>query len=124
MRKEEYLALAEQFSPIIPSGKKVLMVALMKWGVEDMLRILRLNDEKGPLKNLVQQGVVGESLWEKISDAEKEIEADIQEVFIFKLDFTIFQSLQTWLEQHFYAGNSCDGAKNLEWRSIRKEGTG
>ena len=40
-----------------------------------------MRDEKPPLQQMVRDGVIGESLWEKLIAAEVELEAEIQEVW-------------------------------------------
>ncbi len=80
--KLEYEELSEQYSPEDPNGNRVLQVALMRRAMETVKRVLRLREEKPPLQQMVREGVVGESLWEKLLAAEAEIELEIQEVEI------------------------------------------
>lgn len=78
--KLEYEELSEQFSPTDESGSRVLQVALMKRAMEGVRRVLRLREEKAPLQQMVRDGVIGESLWEKLLVAEEEIELEMRDV--------------------------------------------
>ncbi len=78
--KEIYLELMEQYSPEDPIGKKVLTSALMKRAITDVDRIFRLREEKPSLSNLIKQGAVGEDLWERMLDAERDLDLEVQEV--------------------------------------------
>jgi translocation protein SEC66 len=78
--KLEYEELAEQYSPDDMNGKRVLTVALMQRAMEGITRVMRLREEKPPLQQMVRDGVIGESLWEKLLAAEAELELEIQAV--------------------------------------------
>jgi hypothetical protein len=78
--KLEYEELSEQYSPDDMNGKKVLAVALMKRAMESVSRVLRLREEKPPLKQMVRDGVIGEELWDKLVVAEQEIEHEMSDV--------------------------------------------
>ena len=72
----------EQYSPEDPVGKKVLTAALMKRAITDVDHIFRLREEKPSLSNLIKQGAVGEDLWERLLDAERNLDIEVQEVLI------------------------------------------
>lgn len=78
--KLQYEELSEQYSPDEISGARVLQIALMKSAMETVRRVLRLRDEKAPLQQMVREGVVGESLWERLLAAEQELEVEVQAV--------------------------------------------
>jgi translocation protein SEC66 len=78
--KLEYEELSEQYSPDDMNGKRVLTVALMQRAMEGVTRVMRLREEKPPLQQMVRDGVIGESLWEKLLAAEAELELEIQAV--------------------------------------------
>ena len=52
----------------------------MKSAMETVRRVLRLREEKAPMKQMVREGVVGESLWERLLAAEQELEVEVQAV--------------------------------------------
>ncbi|KAJ3394818.1 translocation protein S66 [Lobulomyces angularis] len=97
LSKDIYLELSEQYSPEDVDGKKLLCAALLKRAVEDVRRIIKIKDEKGPLSQLVKSGCVGEDLLENIVAAEEELNLECEEV-VFEADLlkpgwknTIFQ---------------------------------
>lgn len=73
----EYSELSEQYLPSDKNGRKILETALMHRACEDVVRILRLREEKPPLAAMVRDGMVGEDLLEKLLAAEKELDAEI-----------------------------------------------
>ena len=81
--KLEYEELSEQYSPEDINGKRVLTVALVKRGMEAVVRAMRLQQEKPPLQQMVRDGSIGESLWENLVMAEAEIEEELKDVLIF-----------------------------------------
>jgi translocation protein SEC66 len=46
----------------------------------DVLRVLRLREDKPALQALLQKGSIGDDLWNSLLAAEKELEAEIMEV--------------------------------------------
>lgn len=46
----------------------------------DVLRVIRLREDKPALQNLLQKGSIGDDLWNSLLAAEKELEAEIMEV--------------------------------------------
>ena len=76
----EYEELSEQYSPEDPFGKKILETALIKRATEDVIRVLRIREEKPPLQQMVREGIVGEDLLDRIETAEKELDAELADV--------------------------------------------
>ncbi len=62
------------------NGKRVLTIALMHRAVEGVTRAMRLREEKPPLQQMVREGIVGESLWDKLVEAEAALEEEFQDV--------------------------------------------
>jgi translocation protein SEC66 len=52
----------------------------MKRAITDVDHIFRLREEKPSLSNLIKQGAVGEDLWERLLNAERELDIEVQEV--------------------------------------------
>ncbi|KAJ3298153.1 translocation protein S66 [Blyttiomyces sp. JEL0837] len=102
--KRQYEELAEQYSPQDPHGLKLLTTALMRRAMVDVQRILQIREEKQPLQNLVRTGVIGEDMMEKITMAEKEVEAEIMELMeeaeLYRPGWgkTIFQEASNFLQ--------------------------
>jgi translocation protein SEC66 len=46
----------------------------------DVLRVIRLREDKPALQALLQKGSIGDDLWNSLLAAEKELEAEIMEV--------------------------------------------
>ncbi|KAJ3186995.1 translocation protein S66 [Gaertneriomyces sp. JEL0708] len=77
---QQYLALSEMYSPDTPSGLKLLSTALMKRAMTDIERILQLQEEKGPLTQLVRAGSVGEDLLESLTLAEQAMNSELEDL--------------------------------------------
>lgn len=58
----------------------VLMAALQERAVEDILRIRDIQTRKQPLNTLLQRGVVGDDIWQRLLRAEQELEAELKDV--------------------------------------------
>ncbi|KAK5071111.1 Translocation protein S66 [Lithohypha guttulata] len=58
----------------------VLMAALQERACEDILRIREIQTRKGPLNTLLQRGVVGDDIWQRLLRAEQELEAELKDV--------------------------------------------
>lgn len=58
----------------------VLMAALMERACEDILRIREIQTRKGPLNTLLQRGVVGDDIWQRLLRAEQELEIELKDV--------------------------------------------
>jgi len=56
------------------------MAALQERAVEDIQRIREIQTRKGPLNTLLQRGVVGEEIWQRLLRAEQELEAELKDV--------------------------------------------
>jgi len=46
----------------------------------DVVRVVRLREDKPALQNLLQKGSIGDDLWNSLLQAEKELEAEVMEV--------------------------------------------
>jgi translocation protein SEC66 len=90
--KMEYEELSEQYYFDDPSGNRVLQVGLMKRAMESIRRIMRLQQEKPTLQQMVREGVIGESLWEKLLAAESELEQEMKDVMQFYLQLAFRRS--------------------------------
>ncbi|RKO96662.1 hypothetical protein CXG81DRAFT_1001, partial [Caulochytrium protostelioides] len=77
-----YTELTEQYSPEDPFGRRLLCIALIKRAVEDVRRIWKLQSEKAPMQNLLRQGALSEDLWDKILLAEKQLDAEVQDLLV------------------------------------------
>ncbi len=95
------MELCEQYSPENQDGLKILMTHLMKRTVVGVSRLMKLRDEKAPLTALVKQGAVGEELLERMTQAEKEMEAELTEVREIKWWWgeTVGETLLTFLKK-------------------------
>jgi len=58
----------------------ILMAALQERAVEDILRIREIQTRKNPLNTLLQRGVVGDEIWQRLLRAEQELEAELKDV--------------------------------------------
>jgi len=56
------------------------MAALQERAVEDILRIREIQTRKNPLNTLLQRGVVGDEIWQRLLRAEQELEAELKDV--------------------------------------------
>ena len=55
----------------------------MRRAVEDVKRVLKIREEKEPLQQMVQQGIIGEDLLSNLLIVEKELDIEIQEVILY-----------------------------------------
>lgn len=46
----------------------------------DVIRVIRIREDKPALQSLLQKGSIGDDLWNSLLNAEKELEAEIMEV--------------------------------------------
>lgn len=58
----------------------ILMAALQERAIEDIMRIREIQTRKGPLNTLLQRGVVGDEIWQRLLRAEQELEAELKDV--------------------------------------------
>lgn len=78
-----YLTLLHQAdtqSDLKTVPNSVLMAALQERAVEDIIRIREIQTRKGPLNTLLQRGVVGDEIWQRLLRAEQELEAELKDV--------------------------------------------
>jgi translocation protein SEC66 len=72
------LALSEDSSQKIPDS--VVRAALLARALEDIQRILHIRARKPALQQLLQRGVVGDEIWQRLLRAEQEMEVEIKDV--------------------------------------------
>lgn len=58
----------------------ILMAALQERAIEDIMRIREIQTRKAPLNTLLQRGVVGDDIWQRLLRAEQELEAELKDV--------------------------------------------
>jgi len=58
----------------------ILCAALQERAIEDILRIREIQTRKGPLNTLLQRGVVGDEIWQRLLRAEQELEEELKDV--------------------------------------------
>ncbi|KNZ59932.1 uncharacterized protein VP01_163g6 [Puccinia sorghi] len=63
-----------------PPSQPVLVAALLARAMTDVKRIISLKESKQALMNLLQKGLVGDELWERLLMAEKELDVELSEV--------------------------------------------
>ncbi|KAJ7343553.1 translocation protein sec66 [Mycena albidolilacea] len=73
-----YVTLLQKTDP--PASDQLLKSALVRRAMADVLRVLRLREDKPALQALLQKGSIGDDLWNSLLTAEKELEAEIMEV--------------------------------------------
>ncbi|KAJ7905422.1 translocation protein sec66 [Mycena olivaceomarginata] len=73
-----YVTLLQKTDP--PASDQLLKSALVRRAMADVLRVLRLREDKPALQALLQKGSIGDDLWNSLLAAEKELEAEIMEV--------------------------------------------
>ena len=65
-------------APNVPES--TLRAALLARAVEDIHRIIEIRTRKGPLATLLQRGVVGDEIWQRLVRAETELEEEVKDV--------------------------------------------
>lgn len=78
-----YLTLLHQAdtqSDLKKVPNSILMAALQERAIEDIMRIREIQTRKGPLNTLLQRGVVGDEIWQRLLRAEQELEAELKDV--------------------------------------------
>lgn len=78
-----YLTLLHQTdtqSDLKTVPNSILCAALQERACADILRIREIQTRKGPLNTLLQRGVVGDDVWQRLLRAEQELEAEIKDV--------------------------------------------
>ncbi|KAH8913328.1 hypothetical protein BT69DRAFT_1234740 [Atractiella rhizophila] len=63
-----------------PPPDSLLKAALLNRAFQDIKRLMRLNQAKAALSTLLQKGQVGDDIWNRFLEAEKEHQAELQEV--------------------------------------------
>ncbi|KAF9069923.1 Pre protein translocase subunit Sec66-domain-containing protein [Rhodocollybia butyracea] len=76
--RNTYVTLLQKTDP--PTPEVILKSALVRRAIADVLRVIRIREDKPALQNLLQKGSVGDDLWNSLLAAEKEMEAEIVEV--------------------------------------------
>ncbi|TFK42654.1 Pre protein translocase subunit Sec66-domain-containing protein [Crucibulum laeve] len=76
--RNAYVTLLQKTDP--PASDSLLKSALVRRAMADVLRVLRIREDKPALQNLLQKGSIGDDLWNSLLAAEKELEAEIMEV--------------------------------------------
>lgn len=79
--KQTYLELCEQYSHENAVGQKMLTMALMRRCIATVERIMKIQEDKPALSNLVKQGVLSEELLNKLEAAEQELDSEVNEIF-------------------------------------------
>lgn len=72
------LALQEDPSTKVPDS--IIRAALLQRAVEDITRILHIRARKPALQQLLQRGVVGDEIWQRLLRAEQEMEVEVKDV--------------------------------------------
>ena len=76
--RDIYVTLLQLSDP--PAPEQLLKAALLRRAVTDVQRILRIREDKPVIQALLQKGSLGDDVLTSITAAEKELEAEIQEV--------------------------------------------
>jgi translocation protein SEC66 len=76
--RNAYVTLLQKTDP--PASDPLLKSALVRRAMADVLRVIRLREDKPALQALLQKGSIGDDLWNSLLAAEKELEAEIMEV--------------------------------------------
>ncbi|GAA5855030.1 hypothetical protein JCM3766R1_002003 [Sporobolomyces carnicolor] len=63
-----------------PPARPILVAALLRRAMDDVKLIWSIRDAKASLTTLLQRGQIGDDLWERFLQAEKELEGEIVEV--------------------------------------------
>jgi translocation protein SEC66 len=72
------LALQEDPNTKVPDS--IIRAALLQRAVEDITRILHIRGRKPALQQLLQRGVVGDEIWQRLLRAEQEMEVEVKDV--------------------------------------------
>lgn len=81
-QRDIYLSLLHlpDSSPDVKVPDSVLRAALLSRAVEDIQRLVELRTRKGPLQTLLQKGIVGDEIWQRLLRAEQELEVELRDV--------------------------------------------
>ena len=86
LQRDIYLSLLHHDQTNPETGKpvqvpdSVIKTALLRRAMEDINRILQLRNAKQALATLLQRGSVGDDLWQRFLRAEKDLEAELEDV--------------------------------------------
>ncbi|KAF8921384.1 Sec62/63 complex, subunit Sec66 [Mucidula mucida] len=78
VERNTYVTLLQKSDP--PTPEPILKAALVRRAVADVLRVLKVREDKPALQNLLQKGSIGDDLWNSLLAAEKELEGEVSEV--------------------------------------------
>ncbi|KIW56600.1 hypothetical protein PV05_05247 [Exophiala xenobiotica] len=67
-------------NPDVKVPDSVLRAALLSRAVEDVQRVMEVRTRKPPLAQLLQRGVVGDEIFQRLQRAEQELELEIKDV--------------------------------------------
>lgn len=76
--RNTYITLLQKTDP--PASDALLKAALVRRAMADVIRVIRIREDKPALQSLLQKGSIGDDLWNSLLNAEKELEAEIMEV--------------------------------------------
>ena len=99
-----HLPDASPEKPKVPDS--VLRAALLSRACTDVQRILTIRSRKPALSTLLQRGVVGDEIWQRLLRAEQELEAELKDVVAEANALapgwgqTIFQSASEMVQNH------------------------
>jgi len=86
LQRNVYLSLLhlEQTDPdtgkIVEVPENIIKAALLRRATEDISRIISIRSAKQALTTLLARGSVGDDLWQRFQRAEKELEAELEDV--------------------------------------------
>jgi hypothetical protein len=69
---------ANEKAPKVPDS--ILRAALLARAQEDITRIIEIRTRKQALTTLLQRGVVGDEIWQRLLRAEQELELEVKDV--------------------------------------------
>ena len=121
LQRDMYLSLLEQQSrPDTKLPDSLLKAALLRRATESVHRLISLRGGRGPLQALLQRGSVGEELWQRFLIAEKEIEAELQDIV---KEATALAPQQEW-GRYILQSASESAANEILRRRVRGGGGG
>lgn len=88
LQRNIYLSLLhhEQVNPetgkLVTIPDSIIKTALLRRAAEDINRIISLRSAKPALGILLQKGSIGDDLWQQFQRAEKELEAELEDVVL------------------------------------------
>ena len=83
-QRDIYLSLLHLNDPNDKTATKVpdsvLRAALLERAQEDITRIIEIRTRKQALSQLLQRGIVGDEIWQRLLRAEQEMEVEVKDV--------------------------------------------